>query len=182
MIRLNNNYSKLQTGYLFVEISRRVNAHAENHPESKLIKLGIGDVTNPLPPSIIKAFHQGVDEQAEAESFKGYGPEQGYAFLREAIAEADYASRGCRISADDIFVSDGAKCDTGNFQELFADDVTIAVPDPVYPVYVDTNVMAGRTGEVRDGRYEGLIYLEGTEENDFVPSPADLPEGGADLV
>ncbi|RKX88359.1 MAG: LL-diaminopimelate aminotransferase [Spirochaetes bacterium] len=182
MIRLNNNYSKLQAGYLFVEISRRVNAHAENHPESKLIKLGIGDVTNPLPPSIIKAFHQGVDEQAEAESFKGYGPEQGYAFLREAIAEADYASRGCRISADDIFVSDGAKCDTGNFQELFADDVTIAVPDPVYPVYVDTNVMAGRTGEVRDGRYEGLIYLEGTEENDFVPSPADLPEGGADLV
>ncbi|RKX73949.1 MAG: LL-diaminopimelate aminotransferase [Spirochaetes bacterium] len=182
MIRLNNNYSKLQAGYLFVEISRRVNAHAENHPESKLIKLGIGDVTNPLPPSIIKAFHQGVDEQAEAESFKGYGPEQGYAFLREAIAEADYASRGCRISADDIFVSDGAKCDTGNFQELFADDVTIAVPDPVYPVYVDTNVMAGRTGEARDGRYEGLIYLEGTEENDFVPSPADLPEGGADLV
>ncbi len=182
MIRLNNNYSKLQASYLFVEIARRVNAHSEANPDRKLIKLGIGDVTNPLPPSIIKAFHKGVDEQAEAMSFKGYGPEQGYAFLREAIAEADYTSRGCRISADDIFVSDGAKCDTGNFQELFADDITIAVPDPVYPVYVDTNVMAGRTGEARDGRYDGLIYLEGTEENDFVPSPADLPEGGADLV
>ncbi len=182
MIRLNNNYSKLQASYLFVEISRRVNAHAENHPEGNLIKLGIGDVTNPLPSSIIRAFHKGVDEQAESDSFKGYGPEQGYAFLREAIAEADYTSRGCRISADDIFVSDGAKCDTGNFQELFADDVTIAVPDPVYPVYVDTNVMAGRTGEAKDGRYEGLIYLEGTQENNFVPSPGDLPESGADLV
>lgn len=182
MIRLNNNFSKLQSSYLFVEISRRVNAHSEANPDRKLIKLGIGDVTNPLPPSIIKAFHEGVDEQAEADSFKGYGPEQGYAFLREAIAEADYTSRGCPISADDIFVSDGAKCDTGNFQELFADDITIAVPDPVYPVYVDTNVMAGRTGEARDRRYEGLIYLEGTQENDFVPLPADLPEGGADLV
>jgi len=182
MIRLNNNYSKLQASYLFVEIARRVNAHSEADPDRKLIKLGIGDVTNPLPPSIIRAFHEGVDEQAEAVSFKGYGPEQGYAFLREAIAEADYTARGCRISADDIFVSDGAKCDTGNFQELFADDITIAVPDPVYPVYVDTNVMAGRTGKAADGRYEGLIYLEGTEENDFVPSPSDLPEGGADLV
>jgi LL-diaminopimelate aminotransferase len=182
MIRLNSNYSKLQASYLFVEIARRVNAHTDANPDCKLIRLGIGDVTNPLPPSIVRAFHEGVDEQAEAESFRGYGPEQGYAFLREAIAEADYAARGCRISADDIFVSDGAKCDTGNFQELFADDITIAVPDPVYPVYVDTNVMAGRTGKATDGRYEGLIYLEGTEENDFVPSPADLPEGGADLV
>jgi len=182
MIRLNNNYSKLQASYLFVEIARRVNAHAEANPDCELIKLGIGDVTNPLPSSIVKAFHEGVDEQAEAASFRGYGPEQGYAFLREAIAEADYTARGCRISADDIFVSDGAKCDTGNFQELFADDITIAVPDPVYPVYVDTNVMAGRTGDAKDGRYEDLIYLEGNEENDFVPSPADLPESGADLV
>ncbi|MCK5736187.1 MAG: LL-diaminopimelate aminotransferase, partial [Spirochaetaceae bacterium] len=126
--------------------------------------------------------HKGVDDQSEALSFKGYGPEQGYGFLRETIAEADYASRGCSISADDIFVSDGAKCDTGNFQELFADDIRIAVPDPVYPVYVDTNVMAGRTGAAKNGRYEGLIYLEGTEENSFVPSPANLPDGGADLV
>ncbi len=182
MIRLNNNYSKLQSSYLFVEIARRVNTHIKEHPQRKIIKLGIGDVTNPLPPSIVKAFHKGVDEQAEEISFKGYGPEQGYSFLREAIAEADYTSRGCGISSDDIFVSDGAKCDTGNFQELFANDITIAVPDPVYPVYVDTNVMAGRTGMAKDGRYEGLIYLEGTEENDFVPSPADIPSSGADLV
>ncbi len=182
MIRLNNNFNKLQASYLFVEIARRVNEHAAANPERKLIKLGIGDVTRPLPPSIIKAFHEGVDEQAEASSFRGYGPEQGYAFLREAIAEADFTSRGCPITADDIFVSDGAKCDTGNFQELFAEDITIAVPDPVYPVYVDTNVMAGRTGEAKNGRYEGLVYIEGTEENGFVPSPADLPETGADLV
>ncbi len=182
MIRLNNNFNKLQASYLFVEIARRVNEHAAANPERKLIKLGIGDVTRPLPPSIIKAFHEGVDEQAEASSFRGYGPEQGYAFLREAIAEADFTSRGCPITADDIFVSDGAKCDTGNFQELFAEDITIAVPDPVYPVYVDTNVMAGRTGEAKDGRYEGLVYIEGSEENGFVPSPADLPETGADLV
>ena len=182
MIRLNNNFTKLQAGYLFIEIARRVSDHAAANPGPKLIKLGIGDVTRPLPPAIIKAFHEGVDEQADAVSFRGYGPEQGYDFLREAITEADFASRGCSISADDIFVSDGAKCDTGNFQELFAGDIRIAVPDPVYPVYVDTNVMAGRTGEAKNGRYEGLIYLEGTEENGFVPSPADLPEDGADLV
>lgn len=182
MIRLNNNFNKLQAGYLFIEIARRVSDHAAANPGHKLIKLGIGDVTRPLPPAIIKAFHEGVDDQADAAGFRGYGPEQGYAFLREAIAEADFVSRGCSISADDIFVSDGAKCDTGNFQELFAGDISIAVPDPVYPVYVDTNVMAGRTGEAKDGRYEGLIYLEGTEENGFVPSPADLPEDGADLV
>lgn len=182
MIRLNNNFNKLQASYLFVEIAHRVNEHAVANPNRNLIKLGIGDVTKPLPPSIIRAFHEGVDEQAKAESFRGYGPEQGYAFLREAIAGEDYSSRGCDITADDIFVSDGAKCDTGNFQELFAQDIRIAVPDPVYPVYVDTNVMAGRTGEAEDGRYKGLIYLEGTEENGFVPSPANLPEDGADLV
>lgn len=182
MIRLNQNYAKLQASYLFVEIARRVADHAATSPERRLIKLGIGDVTRPLPPSVLKAFHDGVDEQGEAASFRGYGPEQGYGFLREAIAESDYASRGCTISADDIFVSDGAKCDTGNFQELFADDVVIAVPDPVYPVYVDTNVMAGRTGEATDGRYEGLVYLEGTEENGFVPMPSDLPASGADVV
>ncbi len=182
MIRLNNNFNKLQAGYLFIEIAHRVSDHIAANPDCKLIKLGIGDVTRPLPPAIIKAFHEGVDAQADSAGFRGYGPEQGYAFLREAIADADFAARGCSISADDIFVSDGAKCDTGNFQELFAEDIRIAVPDPVYPVYVDTNVMAGRTGEAKDGRYEGLIYLEGTEENGFVPSPADLPEGGADLV
>jgi LL-diaminopimelate aminotransferase len=182
MIRLNTNYNKLQAGYLFVEIARRVNEHTQNGTGRPLIRLGIGDVTRPLPPSVIRAFHEGVDEQASASTFRGYGPEQGYAFLREAIAEADFASRGCAVSADDIFVSDGAKCDTGNFQELFASDILIAVPDPVYPVYVDTNVMAGRTGAAEGGRYKGLIYLEGTEENGFVPSPADLPGDGADLV
>lgn len=182
MIRLNKNYDKLQTSYLFVEIARRVAAHTQEGSDRRLIKLGIGDVTRPLPPSIVKAFHEGVEEQADAASFKGYGPEQGYAFLRDAIAKNDFASRGCSISADDIFVSDGAKCDTGNFQELFASDITIAVPDPVYPVYVDTNVMAGRTGEAKNGRYEGLVYFEGTEENSFVPTPADLPASGADLV
>ena len=182
MIRLNKNYEKLQASYLFVEIARRVADHAAAGSKSKLIKLGIGDVTRPLPPAIIKAFHEGVDEQADEAKFKGYGPEQGYAFLREAIARNDFAARGCSISTGDIFVSDGAKCDTGNFQELFADDISIAVPDPVYPVYVDTNVMAGRTGSAGNGRYEGLVYLEGTEDNGFVPSPSDLPPGGADLV
>ena len=182
MIRLNTNYDKLQASYLFVEIARRVAEHAAGNPKRELIKLGIGDVTRPLPPAVVNAFHAGVDDQASATSFKGYGPEQGYAFLREAVAEADYTSRGCAISPDDIFVSDGAKCDTGNIQELFARDIRIAVPDPVYPVYVDTNVMAGRTGVWNDGRYDGLLYIEGTEANGFVPSPDDLGPEGADLV
>ncbi len=182
MIRLNPHYSKLQAGYLFVEIARRVADHNRNHPKRKLIKLGIGDVTHPLPPSVIEAFHSGVEDMASAESFRGYGPEQGYEFLREAIAEHDFAARGCPVSAADIFVSDGAKCDTGNFQELFAADITVAVPDPVYPVYVDTNVMAGRSGSYKKGRYEGLVYLEGREENGFVPLPEGLPPQGADLV
>jgi LL-diaminopimelate aminotransferase len=182
MIRLNENFAKLQSSYLFVEIGRRVNEHAAANPGRKLIKLGIGDVTHPLPPSIVKAFHEGVEEQADAATFRGYGPEQGYGFLREAIAEADFMKRGCPIGPEDIFVSDGAKCDTGNFQELFAGNIRVAVPDPVYPVYVDTNVMAGRTGAAVDGRYEGLVYLEGRPENGFVPLPGDLPSGGADLV
>ncbi|MDF1568632.1 MAG: LL-diaminopimelate aminotransferase, partial [Spirochaetaceae bacterium] len=175
MIRLNENFAKLQSSYLFIEIGRRVNEHTAAHPGHKLIKLGIGDVTHPLPPSIVKAFHEGVEEQAVASTFRGYGPEQGYGFLREAIAGADFAARGCPIGPEDIFVSDGAKCDTGNFQELFAENIRVAVPDPVYPVYVDTNVMAGRTGNAVDGRYEGLVYLEGTPENGFVPLPGDLP-------
>ncbi len=182
MIRINRNFTKLQSSYLFVEIARRINTHLATEPSRKLIRLGIGDVTQPLPRSIVKAFHEAVDEQASADTFHGYGPEQGYPFLREAIAKGDFASRGCAISPDDIFVSDGAKCDTGNFQELFATDITVAVPDPVYPVYVDTNVMAGRTGNADKGRYDGLVYLEGTPENGFVPSPADLPPSGADLV
>ena len=183
MIRLNPGYSVLKAGYLFTEIARRVAEHAAASPKRELIKLGIGDVTRPLSPAVIEAFHEGVDEQASSQSFRGYGPEQGYPFLREAVAEADYASRGCPVSPDDIFISDGAKSDSGNIQELFALDIRIAVPDPVYPVYVDSNVMAGRTGPWKQGRYEGLIYLEGTEENGFVPSPDVLGRPrGADLV
>jgi len=182
MIRLNNNYRKLQTDYLFVEIAKRAREHCAAHPERSLISLGIGDVVLPLPPSVIKAFHEGVEEQAHEKTFRGYGPEQGYEFLRKAIAENDFSFPGCAISPADIFVSDGAKCDSGNFQELFSDDIRVAVPDPVYPVYVDANVMAGRAGAVKEGRYEGLIYLEGTEDNSFVPSPRDLPASGADLV
>ncbi|MDC7240964.1 MAG: LL-diaminopimelate aminotransferase, partial [Spirochaetales bacterium] len=171
MIQINENYSKLQASYLFVEIARRVAEFQENNPGKELIKMGIGDVTKPLPEACLKAFHEGVDELAAEESFKGYGPEKGYAFLREAIAENDFQSRGVAVTADDIFVSDGAKCDTGNFQELFSVDAKVAIPDPVYPVYVDTNVMAGRSGSAVDGRYEGFTYLEGNETNGFVPSP-----------
>lgn len=179
MIRINDNYRKLTKSYLFVEIARRVSEFQADNPDTRVIKLGIGDVTRALPPTVVAAFHEAVDEQGSDESFRGYGPEQGYEFLRTAIARSDFASRGCDVAADEIFVSDGAKCDTGNFQELFASDSTVAVPDPVYPVYVDTNVMAGRTGVFRDGSYEGLRYLRGTEENGFVPPP---PEEPADLV
>ena len=179
MIRINENYTRLASSYLFVEIARRIQEFQKEHPEADLIRLGIGDVTRALPADAVAAFHEAVDEQARDASFKGYGPEQGYAFLRERIAQTDFAARGCPISADEIFVSDGAKCDTGNFQELFATDVKVAVPDPVYPVYVDTNVMAGRTGPWRDGRYDGLHYLDCTAENDFVPEP---PDEQVDLV
>ncbi|MBN2626893.1 MAG: LL-diaminopimelate aminotransferase [Spirochaetales bacterium] len=180
MIRVNKNYSKLQASYLFSNIAKRVAKFQEENPDRELIKLGIGDVTKPLPSTVIDAFHSGVDDMADENSFKGYGPEQGYAFLREAIAAGDFQSRGCNITAGDVFVSDGAKCDTGNFQELFADDAVIAVPDPVYPVYVDTNVMAGRTGQAENGRYQGIIYLESTEKNGYVPMPS--AELKADLV
>jgi LL-diaminopimelate aminotransferase len=179
MIRINENYLKLTSSYLFSEISKRVSAHSQAHPDAKIIRMGIGDVTQPLPPAIIAAFHKGIDELADAATFKGYGPEQGYAFLRETIAQHDYRSHGADISADEIFISDGAKCDTGNIQELFSNDVSIAVPDPVYPVYVDTNVMAGRTGKNESGRYEKLIYMECTEENGFIP---DFPSKKADLI
>ncbi len=169
MIRCNENYLKLQSFYLFSDIARRVAAFQNEHPEMDIIKLGIGDVTRALPPVCIEAFHKAIDEMAHDSTFKGYGPEQGYDFLREKIAKYDYNARGAEIYPDEVFISDGAKCDTGNFQELFADDIVIAVPDPVYPVYVDTNVMAGRTGTFEHGRYKGLVYLEGTKENGFVP-------------
>ncbi|MBP7140336.1 MAG: LL-diaminopimelate aminotransferase [Opitutaceae bacterium] len=180
MIRINENYTKLKASYLFSDIARRVSAYTQANPSKPVIRLGIGDVTEPLPAVCIDALHAGTDEMSRRATFKGYGPEQGYAFLREAIAQNDYAARGCRIEADEIFVSDGSKCDCGNIQEIFATDgLRLAIPDPVYPVYVDTNVMAGRTGGVVDGRYEGITYLESTPANGYVPS---VPSTPADLI
>jgi LL-diaminopimelate aminotransferase len=179
MIKINENYNKLQASYLFSDIAKRVAAHQQAHPEQKIIKLGIGDVTRALPDACIKALHAAVDEMASDSSFHGYGPEQGYDFLREIIAKEDFQARGCNIEADEVFVSDGAKCDSGNFQEIFATDIKVAIPDPVYPVYVDTNVMAGRTGKASNGRYEGLAYLDGNKENGFIP---DLPSEPVDLI
>jgi LL-diaminopimelate aminotransferase len=175
MIRINENYLKLKSSYLFIEIGRRVAAYREKHPDRDVILLGIGDVTRALPASCIAAFHAAVDEMGNDATFRGYGPEQGHGFLREAVARHDYQARNADIAADEIFISDGAKCDSGNMQELFAGDCSIAVPDPVYPVYVDTNVMAGRTGGLIDGRYEKLVYLDCTEANGFVPSPPPSP-------
>ena len=179
MIRINEHYPKLQASYLFADIARRVRAFQAQHPGRDIIRLGIGDVTEPLPPACIAALHRAVDEMAVSATFRGYGPEQGYDFLREAIARHDYQSRGADIAPDEIFVSDGAKCDTANIQELFARRIRIAIPDPVYPVYVDTNVMAGRTGAARKGRYGGLVYLACTARNGFVPAPPTRP---VDLV
>ncbi len=179
MIRINENFDKLQSSYLFSEIARRVRDYQATNPPRRIIRLGIGDVTEPLPTACIAAMHRAVDEMAVASTFRGYGPEQGYDFLREAIARHDYQSRGADIAPDEIFVSDGAKCDTANIQELFARRLRIAIPDPVYPVYVDTNVMAGRTGAARNGRYSGLVYLACTKRNGFVPAPPSRP---VDLV
>ena len=179
MIRVNENYAKLQSSYLFSEISKRVQAYQSANPDKSVIRLGIGDVTEPLPPACVTALHKAVDEMSSRSSFRGYGPEQGYDFLRNAIAENDYRSRGAAVDTDEIFISDGSKCDTANIQELFAGKLTIAIPDPVYPVYVDTNVMAGRAGRAVKGRYKGLVYLDSTEANGFVP---DLPESPVDLI
>jgi LL-diaminopimelate aminotransferase len=179
MIRINEHYLKLQATYLFTEIARRVTAFQKAHPAAEIIRLGIGDVTRPLPAACIAAFHKAVDEMAAAATFRGYGPEQGYDFLREKIANEDFRSRGAEISADEIFVSDGAKCDNGNVQEIFATDITVAIPDPVYPVYLDTNVMAGRTGASADGRYKGVVYMDCSRDNGFVP---ELPKTGVDLI
>ncbi|MBA3315308.1 MAG: LL-diaminopimelate aminotransferase [Planctomycetota bacterium] len=180
MARINDNFLKLKAGYLFPEIGRRVNAFTAANPDAKVIRLGIGDVTEPLPPAIIEAMHKAVDEMAKRETFRGYGPEQGYGFLREAIAKHDYAARDCDVSADEIFVSDGSKCDCGNILDILGDDNTIAIADPVYPVYVDTNVMAGNTGDADDsGRYGRIEYLPATAANDFTP---DLPKKRVDLV
>ena len=179
MAKINENYLKLQAGYLFPEIGRRVSEFVAANPDKKVIKMGIGDVTQPLVPSVVKAFHEGVDEMAKAETFKGYGPEQGYAFLREAIAKNAYQDNGINISADDIFISDGSKCDTGNIQEIFGQNNKIAICDPVYPVYADTTVMSGKTSGYDSGHYEGIIYMPCTIENNFIPN---LPEEIPDLI
>ncbi len=180
MVQINHNYLKLKAGYLFPEIGRRVTAFAQANPDAKIIRLGIGDVTEPLPSAIVSAMHAAVDDMANRANFKGYGPEQGYAFLREPIAEQDFKARGVDISADEIFISDGSKCDTGNILDIFGSGNRIAVSDPVYPVYVDTNVMAGHTGPAdASGRFEGLVYLEGNEANGFVPA---LPKERVDLI
>ena len=179
MALINENYLKLQAGYLFPEIGRRVSEFVDANPDKKVIKMGIGDVTQPLVPSVVKAFHEGVDEMAKGETFKGYGPEQGYAFLREAIAKNSYQHRGIDISADDIFISDGSKCDTGNIQEIFGHENKIAICDPVYPVYADTTVMSGKTGEYHEGHYDGIVYMPCTKENNFTP---DLPDDIPDLI
>jgi LL-diaminopimelate aminotransferase len=179
MIRINENYSKLTASYLFADIARRVGSYAASNPGKPVIRLGIGDVTEPLPPACIEALHAATDEMAARATFKGYGPEQGYPFLREAVALHDYAGRGCSVEPDEVFISDGAKCDCANIQEIFSTELRLAIPDPVYPVYLDTNVMAGRTGASLDGRYEGVMYLESTPENGYVPA---VPEAPADLV
>ncbi|MBK6605610.1 MAG: LL-diaminopimelate aminotransferase [Leptospiraceae bacterium] len=180
MAIINENYLKLKAGYLFPEIGKRVKKYSEENPTKKIIRLGIGDVTLPLPPSIVKAMKDASDEMGTAGGFKGYGPEQGYGFLIDAIIQNDFAPRGITIGQDEVFVSDGSKCDTGNIQEIFSLDSKIAVTDPVYPVYVDTNVMAGRTGvSGADGRYANLIYLPCTKENNFEP---ELPKERPDLI
>lgn len=180
MININENFLKLQAGYLFPEISRRVAKFADNNPDANIIKLGIGDVTEPLAPAVIEAMHKAVDEMSEKKTFRGYGPEQGYAFLADAIIQNDFLPRGVNLDSSEIFISDGSKCDTGNFQEIFALNNTIAVTDPVYPVYVDTNVMAGRTGApLEGGAYENIVYMPCNAENNFVPA---LPKQPVDLI
>jgi LL-diaminopimelate aminotransferase len=180
MAQVNDSYGKLQAGYLFPEIGRRVQAFQDSQPDAGIIRLGIGDVTLPLAAAVVDALHAAVEEMATAEGFRGYGPDQGYDFLLDAIREHDYLARGVEIDREEIFVSDGSKQDSGNIQEIFGRDCRIAVTDPVYPVYVDTNVMAGRTGEGDEvGRYAGILYLPGTEENGFAPDP---PEERVDLA
>jgi LL-diaminopimelate aminotransferase len=172
MARINENYRKLRAGYLFPEIGRRVKAFTTANPKARLIRLGIGDVTLPLAPALVDAFRRAVDELGTADGFRGYGPEQGYDFLVDAIRKHDFETRGVSLDADEIFVSDGSKCDSGNLGEIFGTDCTFAVTDPVYPVYVDANVMAGRTGAAgEDGRFAGITYLPATESNGFMPDP-----------
>jgi len=180
MATINDNYLKLKAGYLFPEIARRVNAFAQANPDAAIIKLGIGDVTEPLPAACCDAMTKAVVDMGDRSTFQGYGPEQGYGWLREKIAKYDFQARGCDIDAAEIFVSDGSKCDTGNILDIFGDRNSIAVTDPVYPVYVDTNVMAGHTGDANEkGEYEGFVYLPISAENNFV---AEIPTEKVDLI
>jgi len=177
----NGNYAKLHGSYLFYEVGKRAAAFAKEHPEAQLIRMGIGDVTRPLVPAVVEAMHKAVDDMSRAETFHGYGPDFGYDFLREAILRRDYTARGVSLDLDEIFVSDGAKCDVGNIQELFSQDCVVAVTDPVYPVYVDTNVMSGRGGSysAQKGGYENIVYMPGSEKNGFV---AGLPKERVDVM
>ena len=181
MFKVNENFAKLPGSYLFANIAKRVSTFQAEHPEKEIIRLGIGDVTQPIAPAIIEAMHKAVDEMGHAETFRGYAPEQGYDFLRNIIAKEDFQERGCDISADEIFVSDGAKCDCGNIQELFSLDSVVAVCDPVYPVYVDSNVMAGRSGlyNSETGRFDKIVYMPCTADNGFLP---EFPKEHVDLI
>jgi LL-diaminopimelate aminotransferase len=179
MIRANEHYLNLKSSYLFVEIANRVQAFQAAHPETRIIRMGIGDVTEPLPAACREAMKEAVDEMGARETFRGYGPSEGYAFLREAIAKHDYAARGCTVAPDEIFVSDGSKQDSANIAEIFSDETRVAVSDPVYPVYVDSNVMAGRSGPPDGKRYARFTYLEATPANGYVPA---LPEKPVDLI
>ena len=180
MVHINDHYLKLQAGYLFPEIARRVDAFAEAHPQADVIRLGIGDVVKGIPRPMVDAMKEAVEEMAHDDTLQGYPPDQGQDFLREAIVEHDFGARGVEVHSDEIFVSDGSKCDSGAVQEIFADDCVVALTDPVYPVYCDSNVMAGRTGPAdENGSYAGLIYMPCTAANDFIP---DLPAGHVDLI
>lgn len=181
MAKINENYARMPGNYLFAEIARRVASYTKDHPDINLIKLGIGDVTRPLAPAVVKAMHDAVDEMGHKETFHGYGPEQGYLFLREAIAKHDFQERGVEITPDEIFISDGAKSDCGNIGDIFSVDNVVAVCDPVYPVYVDTNAMAGRAGVYLEeqGKWSNIYYMPLSAENDFIP---ELPRTHVDLI
>lgn len=181
MIKINENFLELQESYLFATIAKKVAEYSKENPDKKIIKLGIGDVTRPIPDAVLEAMHKAVDEQAHTETFRGYGPEQGYDFLREKIKEYDYKTRGVDIDISEIFVSDGAKCDCGNIVDIFAKDNKVAITDPVYPVYLDTNVMAGRSGKYdkESGKYKNIVYIPATSENNFIPQ---LPKEKVDMI